>query len=476
MPRPRKRNSRRQNTKPGLDQILKVPIDSVRPSPENNLVYRPVNDDDPELIALSESIGRHGIREPLIVTEDNWIVSGHRRHAAARLAGIDTVPVRVAPIRREDDKDKFIEFLRECNRQRDKSFDEKLREELISVDPDLAFYSLAEFRQQASEIKVATREVTTRSRSQISRIKRPFADAIVKVVYELREYWPISVRTIHYNLLNDPPLRNSKRRNSRYQNRQKDYKDTDELSTRLRVFEEIPWDAICDETRPVTIWAVHDDCRTFLRQTLDGFGRNYWRNLQRSQPNHIEVFVEKNTVLGTVRPVCQKFCLPMTSGRGFTSKTPFYEMGRRFLATGKDKLIVVAVTDHDPSGECIADDCVRTLRDDLGIDGVEVVKAALTHEQVQSMNLHTDFKAKETDSRYRSFVERYGSDVYELESVPPPTLRELVEQSVDGLIDIDLFNAEVDTERSDAVYLEGMRRLVHSALKGELGGGRGQSC
>jgi len=104
----------------------------IRPSPENEKLYRPVDPDDPEVKALADSIREHGVQEPLVVTRDCWIISGHRRYVAARLAGLQRVPCRVHPIRREDHPDQFIRLLREFNRQRVKSLNEKVREEVVA--------------------------------------------------------------------------------------------------------------------------------------------------------------------------------------------------------------------------------------------------------------------------------------------------------------------------------------------------------
>ena len=75
------------------------------------------------------------------------------------------------------------------------------------------------------------------------------------------------------------------------------------------------------------------------------------------------------------------------------------------------------------------------MRDDFGIADVHPVKAALTHKQVQEMDLHTDFTAKRSDSRYKKFVDRYGEDVYELESVDPGTLQRLLTEAIDSVIE-----------------------------------------
>ena len=116
-----KRQRTRQKPEIGLVPIREISIDQIFPSPENDKLYKPVDPDDPEIIALTESIREHGIKEPLLVTSDGYIISGHRRFAAARLAGLQTVPCRVEPIERVRDHDRFVRLLRECNLQRVKT-------------------------------------------------------------------------------------------------------------------------------------------------------------------------------------------------------------------------------------------------------------------------------------------------------------------------------------------------------------------
>lgn len=69
---------------------------------ENDRIYRPVRDGDPEIAKLAESIEADGLLESLVVTRDHWIVSGHRRHAACRIAGLRAVECRVLDVRRTD--------------------------------------------------------------------------------------------------------------------------------------------------------------------------------------------------------------------------------------------------------------------------------------------------------------------------------------------------------------------------------------
>jgi ParB/RepB/Spo0J family partition protein len=48
-----------------------------------------------DLEALAESFRRHGIIQPLIVDANHRLLCGYRRLAAAKLAGLETVPVRI---------------------------------------------------------------------------------------------------------------------------------------------------------------------------------------------------------------------------------------------------------------------------------------------------------------------------------------------------------------------------------------------
>jgi len=450
----------------GHVRVFQVPIDSIYPSPENDKVYKPVNSDDPEIRELANSIRRHGIKEELVVTEDDWILSGHRRYAAAKLAGLADVPVRIEPIRREDNLDGFVVLLREYNRQRDKTADEKLREELVTVDPDEAYQSLIDYRERQSQIPGDQLQINGRKRrARITPAKRPFLDAIRKVVDGRRKFWPLSVRQVHYALLNDPPLKNANRENSSYRNDQKSYKALSDLATRARLTNEIPMAAIADETRPVTVWNVFPDSRQFVRQQLDDFLKNYWRNLMQSQPNHVEIVAEKNTILSILRSVAMKYCIPLTSGRGYCSLPPRHQVAERYRKSCKEKLVLLMLSDFDPDEEEIAQSFARSMRDDFGIRKIHPVKVALTAEQVQKFDLPPILKAKKKSSNYSKFSQKHGDNVFELEAVSPETLQELLTDAIDSVIDAKRFNAELDADRQDAAFLQGVRQTVHAELQ-----------
>jgi ParB family chromosome partitioning protein len=67
------------------------PIDTLRPNPLNPRVeIQPSG-----LSELASSIAEQGILQPLLITPDGDVVAGHRRLAAARIAGLHEIPVLV---------------------------------------------------------------------------------------------------------------------------------------------------------------------------------------------------------------------------------------------------------------------------------------------------------------------------------------------------------------------------------------------
>ena len=224
-------------------------------------------------------------------------------------------------------------------------------------------------------------------------------------------------------------------------------------------------------TRPVTVWNVHHDVQDYLRSEVDDFCNDYWRDFMQSQPNHIEIIGEKNTIEPIIRPVAMRFCIPMTIGRGFCSLRPRYDIAQRFAKSDKKRLVLLMLSDFDPDGEEIAHSMARSMRDDFDIDDVQPVKVALTADQVQQYRLPPGGKAKlrgkpEYQGIAKRFVAKYGDDVYELEAIEPDVLQQLLTDAIDAVIDRDAFNYELDQEKADAAKLEGVRRIALDALRG----------
>ena len=352
-----------------------------------------------------------------------------------------------------------------------------MKETLVNIDPDLAYQQLVEQREERD--REAPPQLTiegTKTRSTISNRKQDFLNAAVAVIEGLKDYWPVTVRQVHYGLLNDPPLRNSSsgKQRSKYENDLKSYNDLCNLLTRARLRGVVAWEAICDETRPTSGIRFHKDAASFADLQIHNFLRGYRRDLLQSQPDHVELIVEKLTVQGIIEPIAKKYCLPMTVGRGYCSIDPRHEIVLRYKRSGKDRLKLLIAADFDPDGEEIAESFARSIRDDFGIEGVTASKILLRQDQIKQWDLpHNGMEAKESSSKFIKFLKRYGENcVFELEAVSPPLMQKTIQEGIESTIDLVAFNAELRQEKKDAAILQSMKSNIRDSFLGMLENGR----
>ena len=378
------------------------------------------------------------------------------------MAGLKVVPCQVENIRHGDPE--FLKLLVSCNTQRVKNRGEQLREAIVKSNPDEEYRQLLAFRKKQSEIKIETIDVGSRGRrKRISKLKSKMVKAAENVVFEYRQHWPLSDRQIHYGLLNDPPLKNTNRPGSAYKNDPASYKNLCDLLVRLRLNGSIPMEAISDPTRPTMEWDVYSSPQDFARKELDDFLKGYWRNLQQTQPLHIEIVGEKMTVQGIIRPICGKFTIPFTIGRGYSSLPARNEIVKRFKRSGKERLCLFVLGDFDPEGVDIGESLLQSVREDFGVENTEAIRVGLNPEHIKQFGLSDNpAEAKKKSARYKGFVKRFGKKVYELEALTPEQLQHILSEAIDSVIDVDLFNAELEAERSDAVYLQVVRERIYN--------------
>jgi hypothetical protein len=72
----------------GLGQLC-----DLIPCPENDEIYGAQSLDDPDILSLIASIKDIEVTDPIRISSDNVIISGHRRRFCAIQAGLTEVPV-----------------------------------------------------------------------------------------------------------------------------------------------------------------------------------------------------------------------------------------------------------------------------------------------------------------------------------------------------------------------------------------------
>ena len=73
------------------DYIIKMDLDKINPNPLNKQIYGYNLKEHKE---LKKSIEPCGLLEPLTITKDNLLVSGHRRYKVLQEIGYDVVDCR----------------------------------------------------------------------------------------------------------------------------------------------------------------------------------------------------------------------------------------------------------------------------------------------------------------------------------------------------------------------------------------------
>ena len=102
------------------DYIRSRKLSKLKENPINSTIY---DDNEKQMKELVESIKINGLLEPLVITESNLILSGHRRYKALQRLGIESVECRVAV-----DIPNANVALIEMNKYRTKTPEEKMRE------------------------------------------------------------------------------------------------------------------------------------------------------------------------------------------------------------------------------------------------------------------------------------------------------------------------------------------------------------
>lgn len=107
-----------------LGSITEVDIEKV-------VIRRRVRHNLGDVTALAESLRKHGLLNPIVVTGENELIAGHRRLEAARKLGWARIPARV--IAEEDEAD-LVEMEIDENTQRKDLTSDELAEAYIRLD------------------------------------------------------------------------------------------------------------------------------------------------------------------------------------------------------------------------------------------------------------------------------------------------------------------------------------------------------
>lgn len=206
----------------------------------------------------------------------------------------------------------------------------------------------------------------------------------------------------------------------------------------------IPWEWIVDETRDVEQLPSWNDPQSLIRAAVSQYRKDYWRH----QPLHIEVFSEKGTVRGTLKPVLDEFGVAFRVMHGYGSATAIKSIATMSAAMSKP-FIALYVGDWDCSGLHMSEVDLPQRIAEYGGE-VRVIRLALSEHHVEWGELPSfDADTKSGDPRYQWFIRKYGSTCWELDALSPALLRECVKSAITSLLDLESWTAMVKVEAAE---------------------------
>lgn len=210
-------------------------------------------------------------------------------------------------------------------------------------------------------------------------------------------------------------------------NTERDYKRIGNIVSDARRAGLIDWNSIEDRTRFIRKLSNWSKPQDILESAKDSYHRDLWA----TQDKRIEVWIEKDALVGVIEVVCQENDVSFFSCRGYVSDSEMWRgaMRMRGYTRNSQKIIVLHLGDHDPSGIDMTRDIEDRLNLFSGYADIEVRRIALTMEQIEQQNPPPN-PAKMTDSRYAGYVAEFSDESWELDALEPQFISDLIRDEI----------------------------------------------
>jgi len=285
-------------------------------------------------------------------------------------------------------------------------------------------------------------------------------ERILVVIEELRDYWPLTLRQVHYSIV------------SRYltPNNRDTYRQLSEDLTSARLLGHVPWEAIEDRVR-----TLHQPWRSrtvddHVREVTSILVNDYRRDLLQGQPVAVEVWVEKDALASPIKSAADPYGVPVCVAKGNVSTSFTHELAARALSRAErlgQRTHIAYFADFDPSGQNMLPNLLKRLgvEHDVGSHVLDGHIYSLTKQQIEDFDLPHDGTAlKSTDPLAAKHRASHGNLSVELDALPPRDLMQLVRSAVEQNLDMTTFREQEALVESDLERLRRVSAVVERAL------------
>jgi hypothetical protein len=244
-------------------------------------------------------------------------------------------------------------------------------------------------------------------------------------------------------------------------NRKADYRNLGRYINFAKGAGIIDWDAVEDRTRYVRGRNRYLSTKQWLEASLNEWHMDFWVG----QLDRPEIWIEKDALLGIIKPVCDKYDVRFYSLRGWGRPADNFSSAQRFLVDFNSEParltnIIFHLGDYDPTGCAVTpqiEDAVKGYARQLRAkdDGnnsdafVDVRRIGLTKAQIDKYNLAPNRIGDETDEAVAAKEDKKGNesrlkaylgandgcpDTWELDALDPVRLQAIVEDAIKSCI------------------------------------------
>jgi len=265
-------------------------------------------------------------------------------------------------------------------------------------------------------------------------------DAANKIIEEYSgQGYSLTLRQLYYQFVSRDLIAN----------KQTEYKRMGQVINNARLAGLIDWNAIIDRTRSLKSLSHWDHPREIVSSCASQFAMDKWEG----QDYRVEVWIEKDALVGVIDAACQKWDVPYFSCRGYTSQSEMWRASQRHLGheSNNQGVVIIHLGDHDPSGM----DMTRDVDDRLITFGTstKIKRIALNIGQVKKYNPPPN-PTKITDSRSRPYMRKFGKKSWELDALEPKVISKLIEKNILKYLDTDMFEEVKEQEAAHRETLE----------------------
>jgi len=287
----------------------------------------------------------------------------------------------------------------------------------------------------------------------MGRTKGKMAKATGDLIFQAKEILveyrptPMTLRQLYYQLVSRGFVKNNAA----------EYRKLSKAIVTARQNGIIPWDWIEDRMRKPRYVSMWSGMNQFGISVLRAYRLNVWS----SQPQYVEVWLEKDALSGIFEDILEPYGVTLNVGRGYDGWTSIKDAARRYKEIGKP-VSILYFGDFDPSGEDMNKSLEERLNFFKGFTAT-IDKVAILKDDIEKYDLPPAL-AKKTDTRYEQFIEAQGdAKTVELDALPINVLTSRIKTEVEANLDMAALGALLETESEQRATLEQMFRDQNAA-------------